>query len=249
MNALNLFRLDGRIAIVSGASRGLGHAIALGLAEAGATVYGLGRSSPSSVKSDSFHYHQCDVTDTKQVAEKLASIHKMHQKIDILVNAAGITLPNQDSNEVSANFLSTINTNLTSVYECCRLIIPYMQANNSGSIINVTSIGSIQGFPGNPAYVASKGGLASMTRALAFDHGPKGIRVNNLVPGYFRTQMTEVSYQDPEKNQARASRTLLGRWGDPKELVGAAIFLASAASSYVTGTDLVVDGGWTVKGL
>src|SRR3546814_10706102 len=113
-----------------------------------------------------------------------------------------------------------------------------------GSVINVTSIGAELGFPGNPGYVASKGGVAAMTRALALDYGQQGIRVNNLVPGYIRTAMTEGSYADPESRPARAARTMLGRWGEQDELAGAAIFLASPASSYVTGRDVFVYGGW-----
>ncbi|WP_124553140.1 SDR family oxidoreductase [Methylophilus methylotrophus] len=248
-DSLNIFSLEGRVAIVTGASRGIGLAIAEGLVNAGAIVYGLGRTAVYANNDSKVEYIQCDVTNAKQFNDIVESIHKKHQQIHILVNAAGITMPARSEQTPSDTFLQTITTNLTAVYECCRIVSPFMQASQYGSIINVTSIGSLQGFPGNPGYIASKGGLASLTRALAVDYGSKGIRVNNLVPGYIRTQMTEASYQDPAKNQARASRTLLGRWGESTELIGAAIFLASSASSYVTGTDLIVDGGWIVKGL
>ena len=124
-----------------------------------------------------------------------------------------------------------------------------MAAQKSGSIAVVTSIGALQGFPGNPAYVASKGGLRMLSKALALDWGELNIRVNALAPGYIETDMTKGSFNDPAKREARSARTMLGRWGKASELVGAAIFLMSDASSYMTGADLVVDGGWTAKGL
>ena len=247
MTALDLFNLSGRIALVSGASRGIGHAIATGLAEAGATTFGLARSPAPA--DGAYAYRQCDVTDVKEVAALMAEVFAAHGRIDILVNAAGITLPGGVAADPAEAFRQTLAANLTAVYDCCRLVVPYMQKGGGGSIVNVTSIGAEQGFPGNPGYAAAKGGLAAMTRALAVDYGPSGIRVNNLAPGYVRTAMTEASHSDPGRHAARAARTILGRWGRAEEMVGAAIFLASSASSYVTGTDLFVDGGWTAKGL
>lgn len=171
------------------------------------------------------------------------------KRIDILVNAAGITLPNQEILSNRENFLRIISCNLSAVYECSMSAIPFMIKGNYGSIVNITSIGAKQGFPGNPGYVASKGGLASLTQALALDFGAFGVRVNSLAPGYIRTSMTQFSYNDPAQNKQRSDRTILGRWGEADELAGAAIFLASPASSYMTGAELVIDGGWTAKGL
>jgi gluconate 5-dehydrogenase len=124
-----------------------------------------------------------------------------------------------------------------------------MERSGGGSIINVTSIGAVQGFPGNPGYVASKGGLRLLTKALALDLADKNIRVNNLAPGYIHTAMTDKSFNDPQRHQERLARMMLKRWGKPDDLIGAAIFLASEASAYVTGQDIFVDGGWTAKGL
>lgn len=244
-----IFSLSGRVAIVTGASRGIGNAIARGLAGAGAEVVGLGRSRAVQVDTAHFTYRTCDVTQSADFAKVAEAVFAKEGRIDILVNAAGITLPAQVAGDPSAAFRQTIECNLTAVYDCCRAVVPYMLQGGYGSIINVTSIGALQGFPGNPGYVASKGGLASLTRALALDHGLQGIRVNNLVPGYVRTAMTEGSYADLDRRQARSSRTMLGRWGEADELAGAAVFLAAPASSYVTGIDLIVDGGWTAKGL
>ena len=124
-----------------------------------------------------------------------------------------------------------------------------MKDQGGGSIINITSIGAELGFPNNPAYIAAKGALKQLTRSLALDLGSFGIRVNNIGPGYFRTDMTKGSWNDPQLEEDRIRRTILGRWGEPDDLAGAAIFLASEASRYITGQDLYVDGGWLAKGL
>lgn len=244
-----LFGLENKVALVTGASRGIGQALAQGLQEAGACVYGIARSSVHDGVVGAVQYRSCDVMDSVSLGNLIEAIVREKGRIDILVNAAGITLPAQFSETPAEAFRRTLDCNLTAVFEACRLVVPHMERMGGGSIVNVTSIGALLGFPGNPGYVASKGGLAAMTRGLALDYGPKGIRVNNLVPGYIHTAMTAASYEDPEKNLARASRTMLGRWGETQDLIGAAIFLASNASSYVTGSDLCVDGGWTAKGL
>lgn len=243
-----LFSLKGRVALVSGASRGIGAAIAAGLAGAGATVVGCGRSANAS-ENPGFSYRPCDVTDAAGFRALCDSIVREHGQIDIYVHAAGITLPDAEPAAREENFDRTIEVNLSAAYRSSLAVAEAMQRQDRGSIIHVTSIGSVLGFPGNPAYVASKGGLRMLTKALALDLGPKGIRVNSLAPGYVRTAMTEKSYQDSERRRQRTERTMLGRWGEPGDLVGAAIFLASDASAYVTGQDLFVDGGWTAKGL
>ena len=124
-----------------------------------------------------------------------------------------------------------------------------MSEQGGGSIINITSIAAEVGFPDNPAYQAAKGALKHLTRSLAVDLGSSGVRVNNIGPGYFKTDMTKGSWSDPEKREERSNRTLLGRWGVPEDLAGVVVFLASEASSYVTGQNIYVDGGWLAKGL
>ena len=167
-----------------------------------------------------------------------------------MINCAGITLTlSKNIYDAEIDFKNTLDINLTSSFYLSYAVLDVMKTFKTGSIINITSIGANLGFPSNPAYISSKAGLAGLTRSLSYDFAKYGIRVNNLVPGYFKTDMTKDSFLNSKKNKERATRSLLLRWGDPSELVGPAIFLASSASSFVTGIDLVVDGGWSIKGL
>lgn len=165
------------------------------------------------------------------------------------MNAAGISLPAQSAESELARFRATVATDLTGVYATILAAYPLLKNAGSAAIVNVTSINSIRGFPGNPGYVAAKAGLAGLTRALAADYASDGIRVNALAPGYVATEMTAKSFADPVMHEARRRHTMLGRWGQPADMIGAAIFLASDASAYVTGQEIFVDGGWTTKGL
>jgi gluconate 5-dehydrogenase len=246
-NPLALFSLAGRTAVVAGASRGIGAAIATGLAGAGAVVFSCGRSPELLEPAEGVIYATCDVTDEAAFEKVCQTAAETRGRIDAFVFAAGVTFPSASAPQSLENFAQTISVNLTAAYQTAIIATRWMR--ESSSIVFVTSINSALGFPGNPAYVAAKGGLRLMTKALALDLGPRGIRVNALAPGYIRTSMTESSYANPEQRAARTARTMLGRWGDPSDLVGAAIFLVSDASGYVTGQDLFVDGGWTAKGL
>lgn len=244
----NIFSLKGKTAIVTGASSGIGAEIAKGLLYAGANVVGISRSKNSKDKEfPKENYFSCDILKSEDFQKICVQTKKKFGSLNILVNAAGITqsvLKNSDKFKI---FYQTIKTNLISTYQCSELASHYMM--KGGSIINITSIASNLGFPDNPGYVASKGGLQSMTRALAIDYAKKDIRVNNLVPGYTYTKMTKDSYKNPKKNQRRLDRMVLKRWGSTKDFIGSSIFLASDASSYITGADIIVDGGWTIKGL
>ena len=214
---IRLFNLEGQVALVAGASRGIGNSIACGLSNAGAEVIGFGRSKPSEVNDNDYKYYQCDVTDTKNFTSQVKSIFNELKHIDILVNAAAITLQSKDGTDTTSVFQQTIETNLLAVFNCCNAVLPFMEAGEYGSIINISSIGASLGFPNNPGYVASKGGLSALTRALALDYGSKSIRVNTLVPGYIRTAMTEQSYSDVRKRTAREADNPVVK--DPDELV------------------------------
>lgn len=241
-----LFSLEGKTALVTGASRGIGAALADGLAGAGAGVVGVARSpAPREAFRNPVRYVVADVAEGLEAV--VAGIVAEHGRLDVLVNAAGITLGTGEPGQALAAFDRTLDVNLRAAYAACLAAAEHM--GEGGSIINVTSINSLVGFPGNPGYVAAKGGLRLLTKALAVDLGPRGVRVNALAPGYIHTDMTAKSFADPERNAARARQTCLGRWGEVEDLVGAAIFLASDASRYMTGQDLVIDGGWTAKGL
>lgn len=243
-----LFSLEGRVAIVAGASRGIGQAIASGLAGAGARVVGCGRSSDrANSQLRGFEYRQCDVTEDTSFDALCGEVMAAYGRLDVFVFAAGITMPAADHEQSIAEFAQTLSVNLVAAYRCALSATRRMA--KTGSIVFVTSIGSLLGFPGNPGYLASKGGLRQLARAFALDLGSRGIRVNSLAPGYIHTAMTKASFSEPNQHATRAARTILGRWGSPEELAGAAIFLASDASAYMTGQDLVIDGGWTAKGL
>ncbi len=243
------FSLRGKVALVTGASRGIGAALANGLASAGARVVGVARSvGPRQAFTHPVHYLAADVT--KDAQGLVEQVGRQFGAIDILINAAGVSVTPDGPDQWQAAFDTTLDLNLRAAYALCLATADLMEVKRAGgSIINVTSINSLVGFPGNPAYVAAKGGLRLLTKALAVDLGPKGIRVNALAPGYIHTDMTAASYADPVRHAQRLNHTCLGRWGEVDDLVGAAIFLASDASRYMTGQDLVIDGGWTAKGL
>ena len=243
-----LFRLDGRVAAVTGASRGIGAALAKGLADAGATVFALSRSGTAAAGTVPI---VCDVGDQAAIGRAFARIAAEQSRLDILVNAAGISLPrvSETPDGELERFRRTIDIDLTAAYACVLAARPLMRMAGAGAIVNLTSITSGRGFPDNPGYVAAKAGLAGLTRALAVDLAVDNIRVNSVAPGYVPTAMTEVSFNDPELNEQRRRHTILGRWGTANDMVGAVVFLVSDAASYITGQELFVDGGWTVNGL
>jgi NAD(P)-dependent dehydrogenase (short-subunit alcohol dehydrogenase family) len=246
--APHMFSLAGTVAVVTGASRGIGAAIAEGLADAGAAVHGLSRTAGGG--SSSVTHHHCDLSDTASITPCVQAIARDAARIDILVNAAGATFPSDHgAAQLIDTFERTLRIDLTAAYACTLAVLPHLRAAGGGAVLNVTSINSTLGFPGNPGYVAAKAGLAGLTRALAVDLAPDGIRVNAIAPGYVRTGMTERSYADPELHETRRRRTALGRWGEPGDMVGAAVFLVSPAAAYITGQEIFVDGGWTINGL
>lgn len=253
----SLFSLQGKVALVTGATRGLGRAIAEALLRAGATVV-LNGSHAEGLAETTRNFQAAglsavgcagDLSDAAQVAQLAEFVLREFPRLDVLVNNAGVTFTHDLLDYPDDFWQQTFRVNLEAPFQLARRLAPRMKQQGAGSIINVTSIGAELGFPNNPAYGAAKGALKQLTKSLACDLGPAGIRVNNLGPGYFKTDMSHLSYSDPERRAARAARTLLGRWGEPEDLAGAVVFLASDASRYMTGQDLYIDGGWLAKGL
>ena len=253
MRLLNqLFSLESKTALVTGAARGNGLAMARALSGAGAKVIAVDRLADELdhvCQLHSFEKADIDITNPKQLANLIDVMLREHRHIDILVNNAGITAPADFLNYPRDDWLRTFETNLDAPFLLMQKIAGHMKKNSGGSIINVTSLAAELAFPNNPAYVAFKGALKQLTKAAAHDLGAFGIRVNNIGPGYILTEMTTKSWSDPLSYKEKAQRTLLGRWGQPEDLMGVVIFLASDASSYITGQDIYVDGGWLAKGL
>lgn len=249
----NLFSIIGRVVVITGAGKGIGRHIAISMAERGAYVHcidiDLPNKIPENLSNNLFNIY-CDITNNTDFENICKDIFEKYQRIDILINNAGITFTKKDDEFYPKDqWDKTININLTSVFMCSQTICKHMLKNKKGSIINITSINAELGFPNNPAYVTSKGGLKMLGKALARDWGIHGIRVNNLGPGYIRTDMTKKSYLDEKIRKKKEARTMLGRWGEPMDLIGPCIFLSSDASAYVTGQDIYVDGGWIASGI
>jgi NAD(P)-dependent dehydrogenase (short-subunit alcohol dehydrogenase family) len=253
----NLFSLKGRVAIVTGAARGNGFAISQALASAGASVVMVDileaelLSAAQSLSSIGLSVTAlvCNLSDTGATEHIVAEALRLYDSCDILVNNAGISKSNKIFDYSMLDWEETHKINLKVPFELSRRAAMTMREEGRGSIINITSLNAELAFPDNPAYVAFKGALKQLTKSLALDLGQFGIRANAIAPGYIRTAMTRNSWLNDDKRGARSQRTVLGRWGEPSDLAGAVVFLASDASSYVTGIDLYVDGGWSIKGL
>jgi len=242
----NSFSVSGKTVIVTGASRGIGRALAAGFLEAGAHLLLVSRSA-SDISHDRALSLRLDISQVNAAGEICETAIDRFGGIDVLVNNAGLTAPDSEPYGEDAWDL-TMDVNLKAAFLLSTSASRHMRS-SGGSIINIASIGALLGFPNNPSYQAAKGGLLQLTRAMARDLAEYKVRVNAICPGYIRTAMTAESYNDPELRRHRTSRTMLGRWGEPEDLVGPCIFLASDASAYITGCTLPVDGGWTANGL
>jgi 2-deoxy-D-gluconate 3-dehydrogenase len=249
---LDLFCLDGRVALITGATGSLGAAIATALAEAGASVAVHGNRSAADeaaqaigTKATAFQAH---LNDTMGPEQLFRSVLGHFGRVDILVNNAG-TIHREAAIDTSLeSWQQVLQVNLTSVFQLSQLAARNMIARSApGKIINIASLLSFQGGIRVPAYAASKGGVAQLTKALANEWAPSNIQVNAIAPGYFATANTEPLQADEARSREILNRIPAGRWGQPGDLAGAAVFLASAASDYVTGTVLTVDGGWMAR--
>jgi gluconate 5-dehydrogenase len=248
------FDLTGKTALVTGAYRGLGFAIGKGLAQAGATVVLNGRRpeplaaavevlTDAGLRASSALF---DVTDATAIARGVGGILESYGRLDILINNAGIQRRNPLVEFTRRDWDDVIATNLTGPFLVSQAVLPAMIERRSGKIVHIASLMSELARPTVVPYTAAKGGVRQLTRGMAVELAPHGIQVNAIAPGYFATEMNRALIDNAEFNAWVCRRTPAGRWGNPDEIAGLAVFLASAASDYMTGQMIVIDGGMSV---
>jgi 2-deoxy-D-gluconate 3-dehydrogenase len=248
-NSLDLFRLDNKVALITGAATGLGAAIATALAGAGASVavHGNRRAADetaAAIGGDAAAF-QADLSHTAGAESLFGRVKEHFGRVDILINNAGMIHRDAAVDWKLDDWQQVLQVNLTSVFQLSQLAGRDMiERGGGGKIVNIASLLSFQGGIRVPAYAASKGGVAQLTKALANEWAAKNIQVNAIAPGYIATTNTEALQADETRNRQILERIPAGRWGRPEDLAGAALFLSSAASDYVTGTIVTVDGGW-----
>jgi 2-deoxy-D-gluconate 3-dehydrogenase len=253
MSILNQFDLSGKTALVTGCKRGIGKAMAIGLAEAGADIIGVSATlepTGSAVEREvhalgrKFTGYAADFADRAALHGFIAQVKRDFPVIDILVNNAGTILRAPAAEHPDEYWDKVIEINLNAQFVLSRELGKDMVARGSGKIIFTASLLTFQGGVTVPGYAASKGGIGQLTMALANEWAGKGVNVNAIAPGYITTDNTEALRHDPVRSQQILARIPAGRWGEPEDFKGAVVFLASAAAAYVHGTILVVDGGW-----
>ncbi|MEW6750853.1 MAG: SDR family oxidoreductase [Candidatus Latescibacterota bacterium] len=253
---LEQFRMDGRVALVVGGTRGLGRSIAEGLAEAGATVALCSRHLEEA-RAVAHELERetgrqtlglaADVASEGEVTRLFADVHDRLGAVDALVNSAGINARYPIEECPLEEFRRVIEVNLTGTWLCCRAAMACMKAQGRGAIVNVGSALSAIGLPERTPYCSSKAAIIGLTQTVALEGAPHGVRCNALCPGPFLTEMNRPLLAEPEKVAAILRRTALNRWAEMHEIRGAALFLASDASSFMTGAALYLDGGWTAQ--
>ena len=253
---MDTFRLDGKVALVTGGARGLGRTMATALAEAGADIALVGRSRNAceataveiaAATGRTVRAFEGDVSVGADVTRLAAEVTGACGSIDILVNNAGTNIRGTIAQLSEEDWDTVIDTNLKGPFLCARAIGPQMVARGWGRVINMGSILSVIALPGRAPYASSKSGVVGLTRVLALEWAGSGVTCNAICPGPFATDMNRQLLNDPVAYQQFISQIPLGRWGELDEMAGAAVFLASDASSFVTGSSLFVDGGWTAR--
>jgi 2-deoxy-D-gluconate 3-dehydrogenase len=249
---MNPFDLKGKVAIVTGGNGGIGLGMARGLAAAGAKVVVAGRNaqkSAAAAKEIGGDPIEVDVKSEASLGALVAETVRRHGRLDILVNNAGINIRKQPQEYTLAEYHEVMNTNLTSAFHCSQLAYPEMKKAGGGKIINIGSMMSIFGASFTTPYATSKGGIVQMSRAMACAWAKDNIQVNCVLPGWIDTELTRGARKQVEGLHERVlARTPAGRWGDPADFAGIAVFLASSASDFLTGTAIPVDGGYSVQG-
>ncbi len=253
MSILNTFSLEGKTALVTGCKRGIGKAMAIGLAEAGANIIGVSASlelSGSDVEKEvtsrgkTFSAYQCDFSNRKSLYTFIEAVKADHTQIDILVNNAGTILRTPAAEHPDEMWDKVIEVNQNAQFILTREIGKEMVKRESGKIIFTASLLTFQGGITVPGYAASKGAIGQMTMAFANEWAGKGVNVNAIAPGYIATDNTEALRNDPVRSESILSRIPAGRWGNPTDFAGPTVFLASEAAGYMNGTIVLVDGGW-----
>ena len=254
MKVISLFDLSGKTALVTGCDTGLGMAMAIALAEAGANIIGASVGGEyAQVKSEvestgrKFDYHKVDISDRKALYVFINKVKEDNKKIDILVNNAGIIMRKPAAEHPDEFWDKVINVNLNAQFIIGREFGKDMIANGGGKIIFTCSLLSFQGGINVPGYTASKSAVAGLVRAFGNEWGSKGVCVNGIAPGYIVTNNTKALREDADRSKSILDRIPVGRWGIPDDFKGPVVFLASAASDYVNGTVLFVDGGWMAR--
>jgi gluconate 5-dehydrogenase len=250
--SLSDFSLENKVALITGGTSGLGKMMALALAKAGAFVWiASSRDNADETLKElkdqgtEGRFIQLDVTSSEALENVVSLIHQESNRIDILVNAAGINLRTSAEDLTLDEWQKTIDINLTAPFHLSQLVADSMRENNWGRIINIASLQSLRAFDNSIPYGASKGGIMQLTRALAQAYSKDGVLVNAIAPGFFRTNLTESLFQDPGKLKTLADKTMMGRNGEEKDIFGISVFLCSDANSYVTGQTIFLDGGFS----
>ncbi len=255
-NVLDGFRLDGKIALVTGGARGLGKTMATALAEAGADIALSGRSvescreaaeSIAAATGRRARGFAADVTSLADVERLATEVEAALGPVDILVNNAGINIRGPIQQLTEADWDAVIDTNLKGPFLCARTFGPRMVTRGWGRVINLGSVLGVIALPGRAPYASSKAGIINLTRVLALEWAGTGVTANAICPGAFATEMNRSLLDDPVKYKEFVAQIPMGRWGELHELTGAVVFLASGSASYVTGTSLFVDGGWIAR--